>query len=189
MIKENESAQNIFHTLAHVQFVDENDAKVANELKDILNVCFSPFWFYKDSGYLNMISLVGLKGAFNSYPINYFKQNVIGFGSDWPVSSMNPFKCLEVAITRSEINECDNLFDKLNEAHCLSIDEALYNYTMGSAKLLGLEKTIGSIEIGKKADLIIIDQNIFEIEKHLIHKTKVLTTIIDGRIMFDKRGL
>lgn len=93
---------------------------------------------------------------------------------------------MEVAVTRSATNANDNLLDILNVDHCLSLDQALNNYTIGSAKLLGVDKIIGSIEIGKKADLIIIDQNIFEIEKNLIHKTKVLATIIDGRIMYNK---
>jgi predicted amidohydrolase YtcJ len=185
MLKRMECSKSIYHTLAHVQFVDEKAIDLVNDLREILNFCFSPFWFYKDAGYRNLISLSGLRRAYNSYPIKLFKNNVIGFGSDWPVSTLNPFKSFEVAVTRSGLNEFENQFDKLNEIHCLSVEEALLSYTMGSAKLLGLDGLIGSLEVGKTADMIIVDQNIFETENHLIHKTKVLNTIIDGQIVFE----
>jgi cytosine/adenosine deaminase-related metal-dependent hydrolase len=60
----------------------------------------------------------------------------------------------------------------------------LYGYTLGAAFAGRREKTEGSLEPGKLADLIILSQNIFDIDPHKIGETKVLTTIVGGRVVF-----
>ncbi len=54
---------------------------------------------------------------------------------------------------------------------------------MGSATLLGREKEIGSLELGKKSDFIIIDKNIYSMSPYFIHKAKVISTCVSGRML------
>ena len=60
----------------------------------------------------------------------------------------------------------------------------MYGYTLGAAFAGRREKTEGSIETGKLADIIILSQNIFDIDPHKISDTKVTTTIVGGRIVY-----
>ncbi len=69
-------------------------------------------------------------------------------------------------------------------AQRLTVAEAVHGYTLGAAFAGRREKTEGSIEPGKLADLIIVSQNIFDIDAHKISGTKVLTTIVGGRVVF-----
>lgn len=66
----------------------------------------------------------------------------------------------------------------------ITIEEAIYIYTMGGAYNEYKENEIGSIEPGKHADFIVLDQNLIEIKPTDIHKTKVLSTFLDGRQVY-----
>ena len=171
------------HVLAHVQMVDPVDLPLPKNV----SLCFSPLWFYRDFSYAATSKELGFQRCQHLYPINYFKQNTIGIGSDWPVSSMNPFKSIEVAITHLPLGSRQNSKNYFSIDHKISLLEALTYYTIGSAKICGEDNNIGSLEVGKQADLIVIDRNLFEIKDiGSIHKTKVLITMIKGKIVYNK---
>ena len=71
------------------------------------------------------------------------------------------------------------------EDEVMSLETAVFAYTMGGAIMLGIEDEVGSIEVGKKADLILLDQNLFAIETIAIPKTRVLATMFDGKVVHD----
>ena len=56
--------------------------------------------------------------------------------------------------------------------------------TYNGAYAMGLEKTTGSIEVGKDADMIVLEKNLFQIPVTQIHKTKVIRTVLKGRTVF-----
>jgi len=66
----------------------------------------------------------------------------------------------------------------------LTVAQAIDGYTLGAAFAGRREKTEGSLEIGKLADLIILSHNIFDMDPHTISATKVVTTIVGGRLVF-----
>jgi predicted amidohydrolase YtcJ len=87
----------------------------------------------------------------------------------------------EEATTRRELNKPDQL--PLGPAEeRISLAEALRGATMGAAYQLGLDNKIGSIEVGKLADLIVLDKNLFDVAPHDIHKTKVAMTVMNGQV-------
>lgn len=106
------------------------------------------------------------------------------FGSDAPVDSRDPrpFKNMQQALTREGAGVV------LNAAERLDIHEAIASYTINSAAMMARADELGSLEIGKLADLIVLDQNIVKLAQEekadQVGKTRVLTTIFDGKIVY-----
>ena len=67
----------------------------------------------------------------------------------------------------------------------VSLDVAIRMMTLNTAKLMQGENEFGSLEVGKFADMIILDQNLFEIEPARISNTNVLQTVFDGKVVYD----
>lgn len=109
----------------------------------------------------------------------------LAFGSDWPVVTLNPFKGIQTAVTRQTSEGSPK--DGFVPSQRLSVAEAIHGYTLGAAFAGFREKTEGSLEPGKLADLIILSQNLFQIDPHTIDKTKVLTTVVGGRVVFQSK--
>ena len=145
-------------TLAHIQVCQINDIERMCRLNIKAN--FSPMWFCKDSFTNTLHSIVGDHLLNNIYPIRYLldKNIICGFGSDWPISSEDPFKGIKMAVThRKSIHE-----EIYNPNNLININEAIDLYTIQSAKLLNMDKYVGSIEENKLADLLIINKNILK---------------------------
>jgi hypothetical protein len=106
----------------------------------------------------------------------------LAFGSDWPVVTLDPWEGIQTAVTRQTTEgKPDGGFVP---AQRLTVEETVRGYTLGAAFAGRREKTEGSIEPGKLADLIIVSQNIFDIDPHRIAETKVLTTMVGGRVVY-----
>ncbi len=95
--------------------------------------------------------------------------------SDWSVSPFNPFLGLSNAVTRAPQE--------------ISIEDALAAYTINSAYSMRQDDKVGSIEVGKEADLVVLDQNLFEIDKSQIKDTKILQTLLAGEEVYRSRDL
>jgi hypothetical protein len=95
---------------------------------------------------------------------------------------MNPLDAIQVAVTRRGLDEGDGPAWIPDEI--IDLRTALEAYTINGAYLAQQENTTGSLKIGKAADLIVLDQNLFEIPKSEIHKTKVLLTLLDGKEVY-----
>jgi predicted amidohydrolase YtcJ len=99
-------------------------------------------------------------------------------GSDWPVSSANPLLEIEVGTTRT-----DNL-DRAGEPFLpderLSLDEGLAAFTIGSAYVSHLDAETGTIEVGKLADLALLDRNLRDPNAGPVGDATVLATWVEG---------
>ncbi len=105
----------------------------------------------------------------------------VAFGSDWYVTSANPLLGIEAAITRLEPYGATD--QPLGDDEEITLAEAIAAYTIGGAYVNFLDKTTGSLEVGKQADLIVLDQNLFEIPASEISDTDVVATIFQGRLV------
>jgi predicted amidohydrolase YtcJ len=106
----------------------------------------------------------------------------IAMGSDWTVSTVDPLPQIETAVTR--IEAIDHATAVLNPEQRISLAQAVEGFTMGSAFVNHQDDTTGSIEVGKLADLIVLDKNLFALEPHEISDAKVLLTLFEGKAVY-----
>jgi predicted amidohydrolase YtcJ len=110
----------------------------------------------------------------------------LAFGSDWPVVTLSPWPGVENALTR-QTTEGDPPGGWLPKER-ISLEAAIKAYTLGAAIAGRREKTEGSLEAGKLADLIVLSQNLFEIPANQTGKTEVVLTMVGGRVVYEAAG-
>ncbi len=107
----------------------------------------------------------------------------LAFGSDWNVVTLNPWEGLQMAVTRQTVEGTPE--GGWLPQYSVTLPQAVEAYTLGAAYAGRRETTEGSIEPGKLADFLIVSQNIFEIDPHAIAKTKVIKTIVGGKVVYE----
>ena len=106
----------------------------------------------------------------------------LAFGTDWTVAPLNPMLTIYAAVTRRTLDG-KNPNGWIPEQK-ISVAEAVQAYTLGSAYAEFQEAVKGSLTVGKLADLVIIDRDIFKIKPEEIEQAKVMMTIVDGRVVY-----
>jgi predicted amidohydrolase YtcJ len=104
---------------------------------------------------------------------------VMGAGTDAPIVPWNPFISIYWMVTRCIAN---GEVQGIEEA--ISREEALYLWTMGSAYTQGNEKKLGSMELGKLADLVVLSKDLLTIPAEEIQSIEAITTIVGGKIVY-----
>ncbi|MDR1917298.1 MAG: amidohydrolase [Synergistaceae bacterium] len=104
---------------------------------------------------------------------------VMGGGTDLPVIPASPFICIEWMVDRKIISG-----RVLGADQAITREEAIYLWTMGSARCEGWDHIIGSIEPGKKADVIVLNEDIFSVPTDEIKNITVNTTYLGGKAVY-----
>jgi predicted amidohydrolase YtcJ len=175
------------HHIAHIQLFDPPDIARFRRLGVVAN--FQPLWAWADPYIVDMtLPVLGPERSRWLYPIRSVASSgaVIACGSDWSVSSMNPLDAIQIAVTRRGPLEKPGLVWLPEEAVDLPL--MIAGYTINGAYVNFEETETGSIEVGKAADLIVLDRNLFEIPAHEIHLAKVLLTLLDGKEVYRESG-
>jgi len=112
----------------------------------------------------------------------------VAYGSDWPIDPFDEMLALKIGVTRSGDPESPNSFGpgmagKINDDPALARAAALRAITMNSAYQLRMEDRIGSIEVGKFADLIVLDKNFMQVPEAELARNKVLMTMVGGKVV------
>lgn len=187
------------HHISHLQLIDPDDIGRFAELSVVAN--FQPLWAYVDDYITELTApFLGEERMRWMYPIRSVQESggKIAFGSDWSVSSANPFQQMETAVTRMSATELTPLEHKLftaSEATPLVIEEsidiasAIEAFTINAAFVNKSEHETGSIEVGKYADLVVLNQNLFEIDAKDISDTIALLTLFEGEIVHGSSAL
>lgn len=173
------------HHIAHLQLIDPGDYSRFAELDVTAN--FQALWAYPDE-YITEINLpsVGQDRVDRMYPIGSLlgAGARIAAGSDWTVSSINPLEAIETAVTRSDV---DGLVEGvLNPQEAVSLETMLAAYTINGAWLMSHDDHVGTIEPGKRADLVVLEKNLFEIPVSEIGEVAVDYTLFDGEVVFKR---
>jgi len=117
-----------------------------------------------------------------AYPVKSIKGSGArtGFGSDFPTdpTTFPIMPNMETLVTRSRVGEKDAFVHDATE--CISVADVIKGYTINNAYQMRKEDVLGSIEVGKYADLTVFEKNLFEIDPKEIHTVKIAETIKDG---------
>jgi predicted amidohydrolase YtcJ len=96
----------------------------------------------------------------------------------------NPFVGMQIGHNRQDIEGGENAHVMLPEDQRLSVDQLLQGYTINGAYQLRRDDISGSIRVGKNANLIVLDNNIFQQAPYKIADINVITTIVDGEVLY-----
>jgi predicted amidohydrolase YtcJ len=175
------------HHIAHLELIDPADVPRFRRLGVIAN--FQPFWANGDE-YITKMTEPQLGPARSRwiYPIASVEKagGVTAFGSDWNVSSMNPLDGIEVAVTHRDPSRGPGPAWLPEER--IDLPDAIAGYTIRGAYLDFTENEPGSIEVGKAADLVVLDRNLFAGPADEIAAANVDMTIVNGRVVHERSG-
>lgn len=176
-------------SIGHVQIYSDEAIERLTNLKDVV-VQTTPIWATPSEGTLNTL---GEERYEKQMLLNSVDRAGVplSFGSDFPASAFfigaNPFNNMAVGLTRQDVwSENKDVLPPVEEK--ISLETLIKGYTINGAYQLGLEEKVGSIEVGKKADFIVLDDNLFELTPEELLKAKILKTYMNGNLVFE-RGL
>jgi predicted amidohydrolase YtcJ len=168
--------------IVHLEVIDSADVKRFKALNVIAG--FQADWAFREAYTVDALEpFMGPSRYENVYPIGSVAQTgaTIAGGSDWPVSTFNPFQAMQRAVTRRDTKQAEALGAK----QAVSRQQALDMYTSGAAVSLPFEG-IGVLAVGNKADLAVLNQNPLTVDENSIEKTVSELTLVDGQTVYEK---
>ena len=183
-----ENAAHANHTqgrprIEHIETISEQDIPRFGKLGVIAS--FQPLHAYPDDDTLKIWARnAGPERAQRAWVWHSIERTGghLAFGSDWPVVTLNPWYGVQNALTR-QTREGDPPGGFVPHER-ISLEDAIKGYTLGAAYAGRRDKTEGSIEPGKVADLIVLSQDLFKIEPNQIANTEVLLTMVGGKVVY-----
>ena len=169
--------------LAHLQLVHPDDVPRFAALDAV--AVFQPLWAWRDD-YITELTepRIGAARSRRLYPMGSLDAAgaTIAAGSDWPVTTMDPWRAIQVAVTRRRPEA--EAGPPWLPAETLTLRTALEAYTINGARAAGLAARTGSLEPGKAADLVVVDRDPFAIPAHALREVSVQLTILRGRVIY-----
>jgi predicted amidohydrolase YtcJ len=173
------------YAICHIEVITDQDLPRFAELDVIAQS--TPLWASYDTYGEQFVS----EDQFNRFwRFNSLKKLGVRltWGSDFPASGagmlgMSPIYQMEIGRTRQFAGEPEAPIQP-RESERVDLDTMIRGYTLDAAYQLHMEGEIGSIEVGKKADLVVLDRNLFETDTYEIHKVAVLLTMMDGKVVY-----
>ena len=170
------------HHIAHASFIDPADIPRFKELNVVADLC-PAIWFPCAITVANK-AVIDEQRAERYWPNRdlHAAGALMAGGSDWPVIGLpDPWFGLEGMVTRR--NPRGGYPGALWAEQAIDLATAIEIYTRNPAKAMGLGHITGTIEVGKSADLIVLEKNLFEVEPDRLSGTKVRSTWFEGRLV------
>lgn len=173
------------HQIAHVQVVHPSDIPRFRTLGVAATI--QALWAVND---LQMTRLtvphLGHRRAGWQYPFRSLRREgaVLAGGSDWPVSEADPMQAVHAAVNRTEPGADAEPFVP---EQSLELIDAFAAYTTGSSWVHHLDRSTGSLEVGKLADLAVLDRDPFSLPPQDIGEATVEFTLVAGQVVHERR--
>lgn len=172
------------HAVAHSTLVAAAD--IPRVAKVQMAWEFSPYiWYPTPMASIDVAAAVGAERMKRWLPIReaLATRALVVAGSDWSVvPSVNPWLGMETMVTREKPGGSS---ESLGEIEKIGLEDAFRIFTLNGARLMRQDALVGSIEVGKRADLIVTAGNPFRVPIHELHDTRVRMTFIDGELVYD----
>lgn len=169
------------HHLAHLQVVHPDDIARFRELGATANI--QPLWACHEPQMDELtIPFLGEPRAGWQYPFGSLVRAgaMLAAGSDWSVSTPDVLAGVHVAVNRTGEEEPNRV---LNPEERIDLGTALAAYTAGTARVNHLDEWTGSVQVGKLADLVVLDRDPFAGPSQAIAETRVLRTYVQGELV------
>lgn len=170
-------------TNAHTQYVLDEDIHLFGKYNVIANT--TGVWMYGDEQIKKIVGERANKTFMMKSILR--KGGKMSLGSDFPGDEMGaePLKSIETGITRRMIGQPDSLaLEPYDE--CMSVNDMIEGYTKTPAYVFRMEQKLGSIEVGKYADFVVLKENIFNTNKYKIHDIPIMMTVMNGETTYSK---
>ena len=180
-----DESRQLRHSLSHLGLIAEEDMPRFAKLNAAAS--FTPVWGYSDEWTTNLeIPTLGRERVARLYPLRSVAAAgaVVVGSSDWTYGDLDPLLSIETGVTRSDPYGPSDLEQFTAEA--VELGQMIDAYTINGAWLVHKDDELGSIEVGKRADIVIYDRNLFGIEPAEISDATVELTIFDGRVVYDR---
>jgi predicted amidohydrolase YtcJ len=177
------------HHIAHIQVVHPDDVPRFHELGVVANA--QPLWAVNEGQMLHLtIPFLGPERSSWQYPFASLVRSgaMLAMGSDWSVSSANPLWEMHVAVNRTAPSAYEyggGTGEPFLPHERIDLPTALAGFTINSAFVNHLDHLTGSIEVGKRADLAVLDRDLFAHPVEEIADASVMLTFVDGERVYD----
>jgi predicted amidohydrolase YtcJ len=168
--------------LAHIELIHPDDLPRFAELGAVANM--QPFWAMVEAQMRDLrLPVLGPGRARWQFAFRSMLDAGarLAAGSDWPVTTPNPLLEMEVALTRTDVDDREG--QALFPEERLTLDEALAAFTIGSAYVNQVEGETGSIEVGKRADLVVLDRDLRAADRRPLGEARVMATLVRGDLV------
>lgn len=186
------------NTITHLQLVSRKDIPRFKELQVIASV--QPYWHFKGPNWWDNVDYRFLgQRAEEEFPLGiFFAQGVtVTSSSDYPATIVpNPMLAIDIGVTRNmdhggshgveDITDIDDARYLLGKRERATVRQMIKSFTINGAYTLFMEHEVGSIEAGKLADMVVLDQNLLAINPVDIDKVSAVMTFFDGKVVYEK---
>ncbi|MDX1382902.1 MAG: amidohydrolase, partial [Thermoanaerobaculia bacterium] len=184
--RERNGSSGLPHEVGHAGFVHPDDLPRFAALGAVMEV--SPYiWYPTPITDVAIREVVGEARMADFWPIRSGVDagaNVVA-GSDWPVvPDLNPWRAMEAMVTREDPDA--GFAGVLGPHQAVSVAQAIEILTRNGAVALRQDGRVGTLEVGKRADLVVLDRDLFAIPPHEIGETRVEMTVVDGEVVYER---
>lgn len=177
------------HKIAHIEIISPADVTRFKSLGVIPVV--QPNWFYY-TPYIDAVTLPALGPGRTAriYPMKSLVNSgaVVAYGTDWPLAidylTMRPLDAIRTGVVGLPLSKGCNVTEPFHPEERVDLKTMIEVATINGAYASFMENETGSLEVGKLADLVVIDRDIFKIPAKDINEARVILTVLEGRVVF-----